>query len=30
MTVDADAIYGKKQKRVSENRSLFFCFINIF
>lgn len=30
MTVVAGAIYGKKQKRTTKNRSLFFCFINIF
>ena len=30
MTVVADVIYGKKQKRVSENRSLFFVLLTFF
>ena len=30
MTVVADAIYGKKQKRASENRPLFFVLLTFF
>lgn len=29
MTVGADVIYGKKQKRATKNRSLF-CFKKVF
>ena len=29
MTVGADAIYGKKRKRATKNRSLF-CFKKVF
>ena len=30
MTVVAGVIYGKKQKRVSENHSLFFVLLTFF
>ena len=30
MTVVAGAIYGKKQKRTTKNRSLFFVLLTFF